>query len=144
LLQDLFGQMLYRSMPLLILCRQGLLRVGDRRVSRKDIHDLARAKQLPDAIIQAREKQAPAIPLERYVRADEDAEAARVHISDPAHIDHERGGLILAHGIAKLKSRLGIQNALKHHDFFAGAVTIEDLHPEFVVSHTSVECITMR
>ncbi len=57
------------------------------------------------------------------------------------HVNDERTGFVLANGITKLKSRLGIQDSLKHDDFFVRASTITNLQPEFFANHNSVECI---
>ena len=58
------------------LSRPGPLGVGDRWVSREDVINLARPKQVPNLIVETREKQTPATPLERYVRTEQDAETA--------------------------------------------------------------------
>jgi predicted RNase H-like HicB family nuclease len=128
------------------LCGHGLLRVGNRWVSREDVRDVADAKEVPDPIVQAGEEQAPAIPFEGHVDTDDDAQSAGVHIPDAAHVDYQRGGLVLAHRIAKTRRCFGIQHPLEHHDRFARARTIAYLKLKLVptIRHNSVECITRR
>jgi len=75
-----------------LLQRHRLLGVGDRGVARENVVDLAGAEQLPDAIVEPRQQQAPAVPLEGRISADQHAQAARVHLADAAHIDGQGGG----------------------------------------------------
>ena len=96
--------------------RYRLFSIGNRRIAREDIRDLADVEQVPNAVVKPCQQQTPVTPFKGNVHPNQHSEAARIHVTDAAHVDDQGARLITAHQIAETKRGVGVQHTVKRND----------------------------